>query len=103
MEWHQDFDTEYLKNGVALNCKVKMYTFGVGGISGRGKSEMSIRYPSGDKSASLSVGLESKRGIWVGNIQSFIVTILVLIYYLSVTKAALLDKKETKIEYIERS
>lgn len=79
LEWHQDFDTEHLKNGVVLNRRVKMCTFGVGRIPGRGKPEMSIRYPSGDKSASLSVGLESKGGIWVGNIQSFIVTILVLI------------------------
>lgn len=39
----QDFDTEHLKNGVVLNCKVKLCTFGVGGISGRGKPEMSIR------------------------------------------------------------
>lgn len=43
LEWHHDFDTEHLKNGVVLNCKVKLCTFGVGGISGRGKPEMSIR------------------------------------------------------------
>lgn len=99
----QDFDTEHLKNGVVLNCKVKLCTFGVGGISGRGKPEMSIRQPSRDKSASLSVGQKSKGGIWVRNMQSSVVTILVLIYNLSVTKAALFDKKERKIEYIERS